>query len=204
MKQFQPCFAIQCDGNGADLPEPVQSVGYQPVQLFSGAVQICGFYCDGQQFGLYDPVGALLKLLPKHIRIDSPEIVKLVTCGSQLDLVMKGVGMDTSGYQGQLQVHGVVVGIVEIPEPLADGFLPVFTDQSIVNIRKLNATGVLALGKLANPIRINLFKGEGILNCVRKAIPLVRFDSLLDFSFLLERGVISVYLVLQESVVTPF
>ena len=48
VKQFQPCFAIQGDSNRADLPEAVQSVSHQSVQLFSGAVQICGFHSNGQ------------------------------------------------------------------------------------------------------------------------------------------------------------
>ena len=145
VEHFQPCLAIQKYSRRTDLLETTQGIHCQSLQHIFCICDIRRFHRQNQQSGLDDLVAASFKLIAEHVRIDCPKIIKGISTGSQFDPIPERIRMDTPDHHGQFHPNGRVEGMEQIFDPGNDGVLPLFADQSEVDILKLNAAGIFRL-----------------------------------------------------------
>ena len=134
----------------------VQGIQHDAGEFGPGVVDIVCLYRQHQELGFHQTFVALLQLAAKHLGVQLPQIVKIVTLSRNLNAFHKILPVHMVARQGDFHADGTVMGIVHITEGFKDCGLVVGLGKLIILIRKLNAPGPGGIIQLAQTVRAHL------------------------------------------------
>ena len=89
VQQLQPLPSIQHFCQSTHGFEMVQGIQNNPGEFGPGAVNVVRLQSEDQELGFHQTVVSLLQLTAEHLGIQLPQIVKIVTLGSNLNALHK-------------------------------------------------------------------------------------------------------------------
>ena len=178
MQHLQPLPSVQRLCQRAHGLEMAQGVQGDPGEPGPGGADISRLNRQHQELCLYHAVVAVFQLRPEHFRIKGPYPVEGVPLGGDLDPFPEIRPVHLPAYKGQLHADGGVMGVIHIAQGLKDRRLVVLARQLVIHILKLNAAAPGRIIQPAQPVRVHLPEGKGVLGRMGLSVALCRFNDL--------------------------
>ena len=118
----------------------------------------------------------MFKLPPEHIRIEGAHPVEPVPLGGDLNSFAEIRPVHLPAHKGQLHADGSVMGVIHIAQGFKDGGLVVLLGELVIHILKLNAPAPCGIIQPAQPVRVHLPEGQGVLGRMGFSVAPGRFD----------------------------